>query len=294
MPTRAQATDPSRTKADNGHETAGEGTFFAVTEEEVETAGSAKIANEDVFRAKASFEKLGAIGFAEIKEDFFRWRLVAGRGHVQPLKGVWFVLGTKLVEPLCGHGELGDEGGGDFTADLVAAAANRRAEGGKKVGGLAAVLHVHFPYGFSSDALDGTAPASVNGSHDAPFGIDQEDGNAVGSLDREKKAGAIGYRSVARQGGEALSGVRRGGIDDMDYIRVDLFVSDERRIACTESGLEASTILKDVRRGIPVSETEIQNALALEKTFPAEASAKAVDQPGEFGESGHTKNVKAM
>lgn len=85
--------------ADDGEETAGHGAFLAIAENEIAVTGGAKIVGEDVLRAEAGVEKLRAIGFAEVQENVFRWRLMAGRLHVEPLKRIWLVAGAEFVEP---------------------------------------------------------------------------------------------------------------------------------------------------------------------------------------------------
>src|SRR5713226_4636665 len=182
-PQPGSARTPScRPDADDGHEATALGAFFAVTKKEVAAAGSAEIADEDVGGAEAGSEELGAIGFAEIEEDVLRWRLVAGGHHVEPLDGIGFVAGAEFVEPIGGFGELGMELGGDFGADFVAAAADGWADGGEEAGGIGFELHVHLANCFDDDALQGATPAGVNGGDGALFHIDEEDGDAVGSL----------------------------------------------------------------------------------------------------------------
>jgi hypothetical protein len=113
--------------ADDGHVAAREGTLFAVAEKEITSAGGAEVADEDVMRAQAGVLKLGAVGFTKVEDNVFRGRLMAGRGHVEPLEGVGLVPRAKLVEPIRGAGKLGSELGGDFSADFVAAVPNGRA-----------------------------------------------------------------------------------------------------------------------------------------------------------------------
>lgn len=83
----------------------------------------------DIARVKSGGEELGAIGFAEVEEDVFRRRLVAGRGHVEPLERIGLVAGAKLVEIRGGVGELREELRGDFSADFIATGADAGADG---------------------------------------------------------------------------------------------------------------------------------------------------------------------
>ena len=181
-----------RAEADDGHESAALGGFLAVAEEEVAVAGGAEIANGDVCGAEAGGEKLGTVRFAEIEEDIFGRGLMAGGHHVEPLDRIGFVAGAKLVEPFGGFSKLGEELGGDFGADFVAAATDGWADGGEEVGGRGFELHLHLADGFDDDASESAAPAGVNGGDGAFFGVYEENGDAVGGLYAEEKAGAVG------------------------------------------------------------------------------------------------------
>ena len=167
------------------------GGFFAVAEEEVAAAGGAEVADGDVGGAEAGGEELGAIGFAEVEQDIFGRGLVAGGHHIEPLNGIGLVASAKFVEPFGGFGELGEELGGDFGADFVAAAADGGADGSEEVGGVGFELHLHFADGFDDDAGESAAPASVDGGDGALFGIDEENGDAVGGLDGEEEVGVV-------------------------------------------------------------------------------------------------------
>jgi hypothetical protein len=173
------------------------GAFLAVAKEEVAAAGGAEIADEDVLWAETGAEELGAIGFAEIEEDVLGRGLVAGGHPVEPLDGIWFVAGAEFVEPFRGLGKLGEELGGDFGADFVAAPANRGADGGEEVGRPGLKLHLHLAYRFDDDALKCAAPTGVDGGDGALFRVYEEDRDAVGGLHTEEKAGTVGGGGVA-------------------------------------------------------------------------------------------------
>jgi len=230
---------------------AGLGALFAVAEEEIGAAGGAKIADEDILGAEAGGEELGAIGLFQIEEDVF-WRGLVARGHhVEPLDRVGFVAGAEFVEPIGGIGELGVELDGDFGADFVTAAADRGTDGGEEIDGLGAEMHLHLADGFDGDAGEGAAPSGVNGGHSAVFGVDEENGDAVGGLDAEEEAGTVGGRGVA------FAGFGGDGVDEMDYVGVDLLEGDELEIVGAEGGLEAAAIFEDVFAGVPIGEAEI-------------------------------------
>jgi hypothetical protein len=225
--------------------------LFAVAEEEIGVAGGAEIADEDILRAEASDEELGAIGFLQVEENVFGRGLVAWGHHVEPLDGIGFVTGAEFVEPIGGVGELGEELGGDFGADFVTAAADGGTDGGEQVGGLGAEMHLHLADGFDGDAGEGAAPSGVDGSYGAILGVDEEYGDAVGSLDADEEAGAVGG------GGVAFAWLVGGSIEEMDDVGVDLFEGDELEVVGTEGGLQAAAVFEDVFASVPIGETEI-------------------------------------
>lgn len=150
---------------------------------------------------------------------------MAGGHHVEPLERVGLVAGAEFVEEFGGVGEFCGEVGGDFGADFVAAAADGGADGGEHVFRIGFEFHLHLADGFDDDAGECPAPASVDGGDDAFFGIDDEDGRAVGGAHAEEEAGAIGGEGVAFGliGGRGFC----ARVEDTDYIGVDLMESDE-------------------------------------------------------------------
>ncbi len=233
---------------------------------------------------EASAKKLDAIGFAEVEEDVFGRRLVAGGHHVEPLDWIGFVTGAEFVEPIGSFGELGKELRGDFSADFVAAAANGRADGSEDVGGLGLEVHLHLANGFDDDALEGAAPAGVNGSDRAFSGVDEKNRDAIGALDAEEKSGAV------RGGGIAAARLGRWGLEKMDDVGMDLLERDELKIGRLEGGLEAAAVFEDVFLGVPFGETEVENFFAVLIRDTARLGAETMDEPGKFGECGHLEN----
>jgi len=59
---------------------------------------------------------------------------------------------------------------------------------------------VEFADGFFEDTRERAAPSGVDCSYDPFLVIDKKDGDAVGGLDAEKKAGSFGERCVAFTG----------------------------------------------------------------------------------------------
>ena len=186
-----------RADADDGHEAAARGAFLAVAEEEIAAAGGAEIADEDVLGAEAGAEELCAIGFAEVEQDVFGWGLVARRHPVQPLDRIGLIAGAELIEPFGSIGKLGLKLDGNLRADFVTAAADGGADGSEKICGLGAELHLHLTDGFDDDAGESATPPGMDGGDGAFLGIDEEDGDAIGGLNGEEQAGAIGDRGVS-------------------------------------------------------------------------------------------------
>ena len=56
--------------------------------------------------------------------------------HVEPLKRVGLFAGARLVEIVCGVGELGRELDDEFSANFVAAGADARADSGEEIRGI--------------------------------------------------------------------------------------------------------------------------------------------------------------
>ena len=239
------------------------GGFFAMAEEEVAAAGGAEVANEDVLGAKAGGEELGTIGFAEVEENVSRRGLVARGHHIKPLDGIGLIPSAELIEPFGGIGKLRLKLDGNFGADFVAAAADGRADDGEEVGGPGGEVHLHLADGFDHDAGEGATPSSVDGGYGAFLGIDEKDGDAVGGLDAEEEAGTVGGGGVARHGRQAIAGLLRGSVEEVDYVGVDLLERDEFEIVRGEGGLEAAAVFDDVFASVPFGEAEVQNLFAV-------------------------------
>ena len=138
-----------------------------------------------------------------------------------------------------------------------------------------------WPMVLATMRCEGAAPAGVDGGDDSLFGIDHEDGSAVGGADAEQQAGAFGGEGVAF----ALLG-GRVVIEDADDVGVDLVERDQGEIAGAERGLEAAFVFFDVFAGVPFDRAEVQDFFAVEVADAAGAGAEAVDEPGDFVEGG--------
>src|SRR5215475_13887922 len=99
---------------------------------------------------------------------------MAGGHHVEPLEGIGFFAGARLVEIVGGVGELRGKFGDKFGADFVATRADAGADCGEKVGRIRAKVRVKFTDGLFEDASKCAAPACVDSSDSAFFGVDEK------------------------------------------------------------------------------------------------------------------------
>jgi len=275
---------PLHLYADDGEEAAGAGPLFAIAEQERGVTGGTKAGGEDIVFAKAGGEELRAIGFGEIEANVFGRRLVARRHHVEPLERIGFFAGAGLVEEIGGVGELRGELNDEFGADFVAAGADGWADRGEEIRGVRIEFGDEFADGLFEDAGEGTAPACVGGGDGAFFWIDQEDGDAIGSLDAEQEAGSAGERSVA------LTGLFGGGGERPDDGGMNLLEIDEREFLGAESSLEFLAVFEDVLAGVPVGEAEIENFLSVEIGDATGDGAETVEEPRNFFEGVEFEN----
>ena len=139
-------------------------------------------------------------------------------------------------------------------------------------------MGVEFADGFFEDAGEGSAPSGVNGGDNALFGVNEEDGDAVGGLDSEEKAGGFGKRGIS------FAGFLRRRFKGPDDGRMDLFEDDEREFLSAKGGLEFLAVFEDVFADVPVGEAEIEDGVTVEIGDAAGSCAETVEEPREFGE----------
>ena len=118
----------------------------------------------------------------------------------------------------------------------------------------------------------------MDGGNGAFLGIDEEDGDAVGSLDAEEEAGSAGDRGVA------FAGFFGDGGERPDDGGMNLFEIDEREFLSGDGGLEFFAIFDDVFACVPFGEAEVEDFLSVEIGDAAGSSAEAVEEPGKFFE----------
>jgi len=111
----------------------------------------------------------------------------------------------------------------------------------------------------------------VNRGYCALLGIDEKNGDAIGGLDAEEKAGSFCEGSVAFAGFFGRRSKRP------DYGRVDLFEIDERKFLGTEGRLEFFAIFEDVFVSVPVGEAEIKDFFSKKIGGAAGGGAETVE-----------------
>src|SRR5437667_9047940 len=84
--------------ANGGEEAAGAMGFLAMTEKKTAMAGSAKIAEENIFVPQTGGKKLRTIGFRYVEANMFGRRLMPRRHHVQPLQRIGFFAGPGFIK----------------------------------------------------------------------------------------------------------------------------------------------------------------------------------------------------
>ena len=172
-----------------------------MAEQEIGVTGGAEVTCEDAFRLHTGSKQLRAVRFSKIEADVFRRRLMARRHHIEPLERVGFIAGTRLVEIVVGIGELRREFTDKVGGDFVAAGADGWAYGSEEIPRLAAELILKASDGFLRNASERAAPTSMNRGDDMLLWINEENGNAIGSLHAEQKTrdvrkGGVAFRRI--------------------------------------------------------------------------------------------------
>ena len=148
------------------------------------------------------------------------------------MNGIGFVAGARLVEIVVGIGKLSGEFGDKFDADFVATRANGRTERGEKIGGLAAEFKLHAANSLLGDARECAAPTGMSSGDYTLFGIDDDNGNTVGSLNAEQQASDVCEGSIS------LAGVGGRLREKMNDVGVDLLQREQGKVFGGQGGLE--------------------------------------------------------
>ena len=74
---------------------------------------------------------------------------------------------------------------------------------------------------------------------------------------------------------------------------MNLLEGDEGEFSYAECGLKSDAVFEDIFTGVPFDKTKIQDALFAQFAVPAGASAKTVDEPGDFGQGSALKKMDA-
>ena len=104
----------------------------------------------DICGADTCGSELRDIGLAQVKMHVFRWWLVPGRLHVEPLNRIRFVTGPRFVKIFSGVGKLRCEFGDEFNANFIAARTDCRTNCHDQIAGLLPNSWIMRPTDFSA------------------------------------------------------------------------------------------------------------------------------------------------
>lgn len=262
--------------------------FLAVAEQQIVAARGAQIADENIPWTYASIEKLRTVGSAQIEQHTFWRRLVPRRHHVEPLQRIRFIAGAQLIEEFRRIRELSQKRADNLRADLVATTADCRADGGKHIRGIGAKFHLHPANSLGNDTLQRTAPSSVHGRHRALFGVDEQNGNAIGSLHAKQEP------AMSSDGSVATARLIRRGAEYAHHIGMKLAQRNQFESVSSELRLKAAAIFKHVFASVPFREAKIQHWLAIELAYAAAPGAESVNQPGKLQKFAHLQYTQCL
>ena len=173
----------------------------------------------------------------------------------------------------------------------VAAGGGAGTDGGDEVLRTGAVVETHAANAGFDDALDGSAPAGVEGGDDALPAIGYQNRDAIGGLHGEQQAGLGGDLAVGAARGWA--GRRRSGAGVDDKVGVELLEGEERSCGVAGDGFgQQAAVGEDGFAVVGRGEAEIQlagrvfGAIGTAQTaFPgAESAAKPGKIPAGNGQ----------
>ena len=176
--------------------------FGAIGKKQFGIAGCAELRSRDILGGNTDRQKLAAIRFNEIKKDFLRQYTVARRARSQKKQRIFFahrVGFLHFVKQLRGVFELRVELVPNVLANFVAAGMNAGADGSLQLVRHGAEVQSHKASALFDDALDGASPSSVKNANSFALFVCQDDGQAVGGLNAEKKILSIGNQPIAEE-----------------------------------------------------------------------------------------------
>lgn len=101
----------------------------------------------------------------------------------------------------------------------------------------------------------------MDSGYSALLGVYQEDGDAIGGLNGQQKARAIGDGGVpSARVGWSDAGVL---VEKVNNIGMDLLQRNELKVVGAERGLEAAAIFEYLFFRVPVNETKVQYLFAI-------------------------------
>src|ERR1700730_14948487 len=80
----------------------------------------------------------------------------------------------------------------------------------------------------------------------------------------------------------------------MDHVRMDLLKGDKVKLFCAQTQLKPLSVSHDVFPAIPFLKAQIQDLSTFELAPPSGASAKTVDQPGQFAKGNQLQSLESL
>jgi hypothetical protein len=213
---------------------------------------------------------------------------VAGRPHIEPLQGIGLIAGARFVEVFRGIGKLGRELRDQLGTNFIAARADRWTDCGQQVRRATGEFPLHGTDGFLRDAGESAAPSRVNCSDRALPWIDKKNRDAIGGLNGQQKTRERSGRGIADR-----SRIR-GGVENLNGVRVNLLESDQGERFAADTILKCGAVFSYVFASVPIGKTQIQNILAIQRADSSFAGAETMNQPREFSEGHELQNAKTV
>src|ERR1017187_8119234 len=191
-----------RTDPDHCHHPARFAEFRAMREEALGVARRTAFDDGDVLGSNPHGFELTLVRRHQVEMSLWPKITMSRRALVQKQHGILDVnrIGVEnLFEQFTRIRKLRFELGAHFVAYGIATLADARPDRRPQIAGRAAELAAHFAYALLYHASDGPSPSRMKRAHHAALHVGHQHGNAVGSLDRQKKAGGVRYHSVSGQ-----------------------------------------------------------------------------------------------
>ncbi len=203
---------------------------------------------------------------------------MARRSPAEPFERVGLLTGGELnerpVEPFARLRKPPRVGLGNFRADRVTTPADGRAQHRDHAFGMRAEGHLHPAERLRGDPPERAAPSGVHRGHGVPPRVHQKNGNAVGGLHAEQNPRRVrdGRIALWRPGGSSFQYV--------DDVGVDLPQGQKLHPGGAQRPQQLCPVGLNVLASVPLGESQVEHAPAIEPAHATRACREAVHQPG--------------